>query len=796
MPVQVNISNGSTVNLVLTTRPVESVIPEFEWTTFTPSGSTKFICVDPTLGNDANIAYDTQGAAEASPVETLVRAYALARDGFPDWILLKRGETFLIGDDVDKLGAAAAANNPFHKSGADADNYMLIGSYGVGDRPIIEADGSCSPILLDNAALSAYVAFIDLDCTIPTRDPNDVSFDGVDGQTGAVVTAHHILIENCRFDWFPSAVAVQGDSGGSVHHVRIRGCVLSRSYAINGSHTQGLYTLYVDNFECENCWIIHNGWLAVADRPTDVANVGVDATASAFTRASGSFIDDGWKVGFTVLATGFDNDGADTAPTAFTATNVTEASGTYVDVALNDDDFHVLEPVTGTLDCYYTLDTTVMGTPRFVRTFWNITGTGEVSIYAWDWADAVWRVLHAPSETLTVLPGMQGRDTDFFGFGGTAVAADLIGTGGDAGKVRIRYSSAALTGQFSLDQVILRNQGNNGDVFPVTAVSATELEVSHPNNVFVDETAHAETLVETNGKATIRDRNAYISGTEDPLFRLVSNIDSSSEGYQMRLGGRMEGCTSIRNSAAITFGHPESAVDSLTTGTISYCVAIDGRDIENSPRGDGFGVGPANRPFDDVEVFECIAANNESGTGFCSAFFYGGPGTTTGLSMHDNIAYKWHDSGGGGAGFNALEDTTGSGNVIFDNEVTTAVGGDCFGAIAWEDAGITSVTWSNNVWAIFREDAQFRSVTEEGLMTYAEWVIFSGETGSSETPPSYPAADDATIAAYMESIGESPYTVENYSDKCRAQERDNYDERFTARALVDYVRACFGRSAI
>jgi hypothetical protein len=62
---------------------------ENRWTVVEPSADTRIIYVSSSSGNDAN-----SGLSQATPKRTVNAARLLARAGYPDWILLKRGDDF------------------------------------------------------------------------------------------------------------------------------------------------------------------------------------------------------------------------------------------------------------------------------------------------------------------------------------------------------------------------------------------------------------------------------------------------------------------------------------------------------------------------------------------------------------------------------------------------------------------------------------------------------------------------------------------------------------------------------
>jgi hypothetical protein len=72
------------------------------------------------------------------------------------------------------------------------------------------------------------------------------------------------------------------------------------------------------------------------------------------------------------------------------------------------------------------------------------------------------------------------------------------------------------------------------------------------------------------------------------------------------------------------------------------------------------------------------------------------------------------------------------------------------------------------------DNANFSNVTESNNLI--------------EPTPSLFAESTRDIETYMASIGETP-TLEEFALKCRAQSRDNWDVRFTAKAVNDFIKA-------
>lgn len=105
------------------------------WTIFTSSNDSLIIYVSDSSGNDAN-----NGLSPATAKKSIGAGYTLLRDGYPDWLLLARGDTFNFnGSGVSGLGLTGN-NLRWTKSGRSNSERMLFGAYGDESlaRPIIK----------------------------------------------------------------------------------------------------------------------------------------------------------------------------------------------------------------------------------------------------------------------------------------------------------------------------------------------------------------------------------------------------------------------------------------------------------------------------------------------------------------------------------------------------------------------------------------------------------------------------------------------------------------------------------
>ena len=91
------------------------------WTILQPSADSRLVYVSSSEGNDAN-----DGLTPETAKATIDAADALIRDGFPDWLMLKRGDVF----QQPNLGR--------WKNGRSASEPLVMTYYGdSGPRPII-----------------------------------------------------------------------------------------------------------------------------------------------------------------------------------------------------------------------------------------------------------------------------------------------------------------------------------------------------------------------------------------------------------------------------------------------------------------------------------------------------------------------------------------------------------------------------------------------------------------------------------------------------------------------------------
>ncbi len=217
---------------------------ESGWTELKPSGDSRIVYVSSSTGDDGN-----DGLGEKTPVATLEHGVSLLRDGYPDWLLLARGDRW-----DETFGT-------WELSGRSSSEPMVIGAYGTGERPYVN--------LVDRNGIFTYgtrvehLAITDLHFHRDAADPALTGTPVMEQEQAAIYwlsDGEDILIEGCEFAYTSVAFnAVSGD--GLVQDVRFRRNVVHDSWGVADSfHAQGLYASHVRGLLIEDNVMDHNGW--------------------------------------------------------------------------------------------------------------------------------------------------------------------------------------------------------------------------------------------------------------------------------------------------------------------------------------------------------------------------------------------------------------------------------------------------------------------------------------------------------------------------------------------------------
>lgn len=256
------------------------------WTKLDPSPDTKLVYVSASEGRDTNT-----GSAPNQALRSLAAGYARLRDGQPDWLLLKRGDTWETGLP------------PITKSGRSAAAPMVIGVYGPGEERAKLRAGLASPIMRAGGDGSrGFVAFVGLDME-PT------GYTGAQQSVGLrwVGSGRGILVEDCRIAGYQGNIIFQGIEG-TIQDLRIRRCVITDSHSAS-SHSQGIYISNADGVVIQENVIDHNGWKeGVAPATKFNHNIYLQANVSANTAVVGNILANASSHGAQMRGGGFAED--------------------------------------------------------------------------------------------------------------------------------------------------------------------------------------------------------------------------------------------------------------------------------------------------------------------------------------------------------------------------------------------------------------------------------------------------------------------------------------------------------
>jgi hypothetical protein len=222
-------------------------IDEHGWTRIEPSSDSRIVYVSSSEGNDSN-----DGLSPATPRATLKAANLLIRDGYPDHLLLKRGDVF--EEDPLALGR--------WKSGRSETEPIVLSYYGNdGARPLLKLSNA---LIHHEGNVRNYVVIIGLDFYKPTSDPSSDEFQNEESRSALNFDGYGegILVEDCRFRFLSLSFWAHG---GSYRNVSIRRNIFTDTWAHDSAttiaNTQGLFISGIDGpYLIEENFFDHGGW--------------------------------------------------------------------------------------------------------------------------------------------------------------------------------------------------------------------------------------------------------------------------------------------------------------------------------------------------------------------------------------------------------------------------------------------------------------------------------------------------------------------------------------------------------
>ncbi|BDZ74633.1 hypothetical protein GCM10025856_23520 [Methylophaga marina] len=236
------------------------------WSKITPDSSSRLIYVSSSEGNDDKARYyspsevgDIDTPVNIIPFQSIAKAYKHVRKGRPDWILLKRGDSFELQSTL------------YLQSGESKNAPMVLTAYGNDKtRPVVDSKNFTALMM----GSKSHIAIVGIELYPSKLDPNSTGFSGWGNMKQNAIgiasisgsQSDNILIENVRVSYYKNNIVIGG--GGGHKNVVIRRNEILNAYSDTG-HSQGASIAYVDGLLIEENLFDHNGWYQ--QRPLSVA---------------------------------------------------------------------------------------------------------------------------------------------------------------------------------------------------------------------------------------------------------------------------------------------------------------------------------------------------------------------------------------------------------------------------------------------------------------------------------------------------------------------------------------------
>ena len=226
---------------------------------YKPSDDSRIIYVSSLDGNDesglavsaSQVVNPTYPDEVIYPFKTLSAAIKQLRDGYPDWILLRKGDIWT----NESFGV-------FTLSGRNENEPMLIGNYGTsGMRPLVKTGREGA--LNTAGKKTSNLSIVGIDFYAHSRDPNSPDFiDAEQAGSGIriVGSGENIVIEDTVVRFYGTNVNISNYNGNH-KNVQIKRSIVLDSYGYKDiTHSNGMYIAGVDGLLIEDNFFDHNGW--------------------------------------------------------------------------------------------------------------------------------------------------------------------------------------------------------------------------------------------------------------------------------------------------------------------------------------------------------------------------------------------------------------------------------------------------------------------------------------------------------------------------------------------------------
>ena len=177
----------------------------------------------------------------------------MLRDGYPDWLMLKAGDTFQ--DGIRSWG---------NTHGRSESEPIVITSYGEGPRPRLHTGNDGVFQRSGSNPIVRHIAFVGLHFKPEKRDPSDPDFvlgeERYPGGWTWLGPGGDVLIEDCVIEKYKDNITIQGGPS----NITIRRNIIIDAWG-KGSHAQGIFAKDVSGLLIEENVFDHNGYHDLVD---------------------------------------------------------------------------------------------------------------------------------------------------------------------------------------------------------------------------------------------------------------------------------------------------------------------------------------------------------------------------------------------------------------------------------------------------------------------------------------------------------------------------------------------------
>lgn len=238
------------------------------------SSDSNVIYVSSSEGNDSN-----DGLSPQTSKKTLSEGYALLRAGYPDWLLLKRGDVW----ENEYLGNSEGI---WEKSGRSVLEPMVVGSYGyLVQRPVLKIGNDTG--WKDGVEEINYLSINGIRFYSHTRDKTSPEYLSSEGGKAIDRTSKgdFFLLQDNRFDYAGVYLDIVS---GELNNLTMRANSVYNNYPISDEYSYGLFISGIINSRISFGVLDNNGGDSDRGNNVYITNKSANLTLDSLLISRGS----------------------------------------------------------------------------------------------------------------------------------------------------------------------------------------------------------------------------------------------------------------------------------------------------------------------------------------------------------------------------------------------------------------------------------------------------------------------------------------------------------------------------